>query len=487
MYTNQPNEIIMQKDESGDITVPRAEYTARQKSLEKNRRAIAGARAVRAAGTECLEPLPSMRTSIVNGVATVGVGLTAAGKASFDKYLSNAAFIGFTGQTVTGLKGLIKSKAPVVELPAALEYLISNADGAGTSLNDFADNCISDSFPSVWSGLLVSAPETDGTNSKLDDEKGNVMPTLAHYSQESIINWHYETVNNKNQLTMLVLREAVSKRNGFKVETGLQYRLLELINGVYHQATYDKDGDIITELSPVVINGKQLDRIPFRVICTSHGDKSVIDDLVDANFEHYNLYADYGNKLHESSFVVWYEVGIEDGQASSNCTMGPGTKWNGGQGAGFGVLQADGNADSHRIGLKDTEYRLSTLGADMLKESSAAESGAAKALDKVSTNSTTIDVANTISAAITSSIQDIADLLGVSGDISYKLNTDYDPSGMSGQDLTAYVSAWHMGAFDKAELDHKLQRGEVIRADTDLKVMNKNIDNEQNGLGGGAE
>jgi len=477
---------------SDDIKKPREEYTAQLPSLELNKLAIGGARPVRASGQTCLTPLASMKaTSSYNedtgrSSTTYSAELTPKGVADYAKYLSNAVFIGFTGQTVTGLKGLIKSKPATPVIPETLEFLLDDADGAGTSLDALVDSCVADAFPSIRQLLLITAPETNGGNSKKDDEDNNIRAKIAHYPQESIINWHYEVMNNKNQLTMLVLKESVTKRDGFEVKAEEQYRHLALVGNVYQQELRDKDNNIVSKMAPVILNGKKLDRIPVRLAKTGHNGKSVIDDLVDANMEHYNLYADYGNKLHESSFVVWYETGVQNGE-SANCTMGPGTKWDGAEGATFGVLQPDGNSDGHRVALKDTEHRLSNLGADMLKDSSAVESGAAKALDKVSSNSTTVDLANTISKMVTQTLKDIADIWNVSGDISYTLNTDYDPTRLDYQMIAAIGDIYDRGLIDKEEAQHNLTQGEIIRADRDLNEMNKNIDNEAQGLGANDE
>ncbi len=477
---------------SDDITIPREEYSAQLPSLELNRLAIGGARPVHAAGQKCLTPLASMKASTVYSEDTgryttsYSSALSEKGAAQYKKYLSNATFMGFTGQTVTGLKGLIKSKPPVIEIPAPLAYLGDNIDGCGTSLEAMSDKCVSEAFPSIRQLLLITAPETDGSNSKLDDENNNIRPKLAHYTQESIINWHYEVVNNKQELVMLVLKESTTVRDGFKIEVKAQYRHLALIDNVYQQELRDEDGNVVTPMTPVRFNGKAINRIPVRIAETGVDGKAMIDDLVDANMEHYNLYADYGNKLHESSFVVWWESGVQEGEGA-NVTMGPGTKWFGGENAKFGVLQADGKSDGHALALERTEYRMSNLGADMLKESSAAASGAAKALDKVSTNSTTMDLARCISEMITLSLEDIAEYWRVTGEISYTLNTDYDPNSLDYQMVQTIGGLYDQGLLDKEEVQHKLKEGEIIRADRDLAEMNKNISNEADGLPSNAE
>ena len=476
---------------SDDIRTPRKEYTDREKGLKRNRDGVAGERAVKAATTDYLSPLTGMYACTVTrneetGVNdySVGARLSTRGQKDYDKYLSNAAFIGYTGRTVVSLKGLINSKPATFEIPESLSYLLDDCDGAGTSLKNFVDNCVDDIFPAQIAGILTTAPETSGTNSKLDDERNNIRPSMSHYPQESIINWHYGVVKNKRQLIMLVLRESITKRNGFKIESEYQYRLLELVEGVYHQAVYNADGDIVSELSPVVMGGEFLDYIPFETIDMR---RSIIEGLVDANFQHYKFYADYGAKLHSSSFSVFTEA--SDDTEGANMSISAGCKWTAGMGAQFGLLEPNGNVDGHKLALEATKEDMSALGADIMFQSTGANaSGEAKRIDKIGTDSVTVDLAVTVSEAVTRTMKTIADISGVTEDVSYMLNTDYDPSTLDAQTIAAIGNLNNLqGLIDKEEAQHNLQKGGLIRADRDLAEMNKNIDRENNGLGAGDE
>jgi hypothetical protein len=369
-------------------------------------------------------------TNYVDGVSQVNYtnSLTTEGLAKYNKYLKNAYYYGATGRTVTGLGGLISSKDPVKEIPSSISYMEENVNGKGQTLRDFSSDAVSEAFASTRSGILVARPSTPEGASKLDEETMNLRPKLLHYKFESIINWDYEVVNNVEKLSLLVLKESTTKRKGFKVETESQYRVLELIDNVYHQSLYDDSGEILEESTPVIFNGQKSDEIPFYEIVAETETKAVIDDLVDANFEHYNIYADYGSKLHYSSFVIYTENGNEHN--NNNMIIGNGVKWNGSADGSFGILQPDGNADSHRLALQDTELRMAALGAEMLKpRTSGAESAEAKSLDQVAQNSTTANVAITVSDAITKAFNFSSKIMGGSEDAVYRLNTDYNPTG----------------------------------------------------------
>jgi len=456
---------------SSTVSEQREEYADLLEYQLANRAAVQGQRAIRKGGTKFLMPLASMMCSTTydqdnRAVVNYSNVLTTEGRAKYNKYLHNAYFYGASGRTVTGLSGLIFAKPPISELPPQIDYFNQNVDGKGKTLNDFASELVNDAFQSVWSGVLVARPSTPEGASQLEVEQANLRPKLLHYKFESIINWDYTTINNKEVLSLLVLVEQVTKRTGFKVENEKQYRVLELINGVYHQSLYDKDESLIEEVAPVTINGNQATEIPFYWIQAGEGTKAVIDDLVDCNFQHYNIYADYGSKLHYSSFVIYYETGVNNGE-SQNMVVGNGVKWNGGSESSFGILQPDGNADSHRIALQDTEQRMAALGAEMLKPRvSGVESGEAKALDQVAQNSTTANVANTVSEILVRACNFASMWMGGAEDTVYSLNTDYNPTGMNPQLLTALMAAVQSeNTISGQTLYELMQKGEVASND----------------------
>ena len=465
---------------STDVTQPRDEYIEQLPNVTKNRAAVAGQRAVRAGGTLYLQPLASMMhsTVYVDGQQQLQYSqtLTAEGRAKYNKYLHNAYFYGATGRTVSGLSGLISSKKPVVEIPSAISYVEDDTNGKGQALRDFSTEAVNEAFTSVWSGILVARPETPEGTSRLDEEVNNLRPKLLHYKFESIINWNYSTINNVEKLSLLVLKEDTTTRDGFSIKKVSQYRVLELIEGVYHQSLYNDMGVLLEPIMPVIFSGATSGEIPFYFIEAETKEKAVIDDLVDANFEHYNIYADYGSKLHYSSFIIYYETGVMNGE-SNNMTIGNAVKWNGGESSNFGVLQPDGNADSHRIALQDTEQRMAALGAEALKpRTSGAESAEAKSLDKIAQNSTTANVALTVSIAITKALTFANKLMGGTDTVLFELNTDYNPTGMNSQDLTALVAAWQGGAISYSTFYDNLQKGEIASSERTSEEEQELID-----------
>jgi len=348
-------------------------------------------------------------------------------------------------------------------------------------LRDMAKKASTEAFIAPRSGLLVARPSTPQGASQLDVEMNNLRPKILHYKYESIINWDYEVINNVEKLSLVILKEQVTKRKGFKVECEDQYRVLELIEGVYHQSLYNDGGALAEEALPVIINGNTSDEIPFYFIEVGAENKSVLNDLVDMNFHHYQVSADYNSKNHFSSFIIWYETGAQQGQ---NMLMGNGVKWsNVSSDATFGILQPDGNSDALRISLQDDEQRMAALGAEALKpRASGAESAEAKSLDKVAQNSTTANVAITVSEAMTKALNFAAMWMGSTEEAVYSLNTDYNPTGMNAQSLTALLATWQSGAISYDTFYENLQRGEIASTERTAKDEQALIGNANTGM-----
>lgn len=469
------------------VTNKRHEYTKGLVDVERNRAAVAGEREVKAAGVRFLPPLASMCADVSsdeNGYKQIRAGsaLTAQGAASYGKYLSLAYFYGASGRTVDGLTGLIFSKPPTVELEAPIDYLKTNADGKGTTLRKLSEDAATEAFITPRSGFLVDHPVINERLTVAQAEQVNARPKILHYNYESIINWFYDEVNNDTRLVMVVLKENVTSREGFKVLKSTQYRVLELIDGIYHQSIYNEDGEIIQPSLLILVNGQPSPVIPFYLIETGSENKSVINDLVDANFNHYRFFADYAAKEHASAFPIFFETGASGDD--TNILVGPNSKWsNLSSEANFGVLQTASDGGSMRTYLLDMESRMAALGAEMLKPRIAgAESAEAKSLDQVAQNSTVSNIATNVSEALTKAIRFCAQWLGSDQEAFIALNTDYSPSRLSGQDLTALVGSWQSGAISYDTFYANLQKGEIAgnRSAEDEMTM---IETEGLGLG----
>jgi len=470
------------KKEPG-VSTQRQEYTEMLPFVLKNRRALAGERAVKASGVMDLPPLPSMCCGVTedeNGNTTIiNYGsLTAEGKVAYAKYKSLAVWFGAVGITVIGLVGLIQSKPANKKLNTDVDYLIDNVDGKGTTLRKLASQIYTDAFITPWSGVLSAYDGSDGTKTLAQVKAEGRQPKIMFYNFESIINWAEEVIANQTVFTLIVLKESVTIRKGFEVKQSVLYRKLELIKGIYHQSTYDEDEELLTGPVMVFENGEPMRRIPFEWNKTGENGGSYLDALIDMNFHHYRISADYGGKLHYSSFAIFYETGAKED--SQNFQIGNGVKWNNeSDEATFGVIEPDGNADGLRLSQKDDQERMAALGADALRpRSSGVESAEAKTLDKVTQHSMTADIAITTGNTLTKAINTCSVWLGGKDDNTYSPNTDYVPTGMDAGTFKEMVNAVSLNKISWATFYEQLQKGEIASTERDAEEERKFIDED---------
>ena len=64
-------------------------------------------------------------------------------------------------------------------------------------------------------------------------------------------------------------------------------------------------------------------------------------------------------------------------------------------------------------------------------------------------------------------------------DVKVKINTDYDISTMTAQELTALVALWQSRGIAKSDLFMNLKEGEILSPDRDFDEMNAEIEEEQ--------
>ena len=110
------------------VSIPRIGYDDLLKDVFRNRKAVAGERAIKAEETVFLPPLPSMCCYQIgdeqNGFQMIrSRNITLEGRSSYNIYLSLAYFYGATGRTVDGLTGLIFAKDAVCEIDSKIDYL----------------------------------------------------------------------------------------------------------------------------------------------------------------------------------------------------------------------------------------------------------------------------------------------------------------------------------------------------------------------------
>lgn len=383
------------------------------------------------------------------------------GAARQKEYEEGAVCYNFTKRTLSGMVGSVMRKDPEQIIPDSMEYLLTNCDGSGVGLWQHAQDTLMEIDSIGRGGLLVDAPNVE-VATMAEQNEGLLNPTIAFYTAENIINWRMHRVGAVNRVAMIVLREDYEyfdDVNEFETKCGEQYRVLDLVDGVYRQRLYkyDEGGSPIggvEELFPQ-LGGVPTGIIPFMFIGAGNNDATPDDapllPLAELNIGHFRNSADN----EESSFVVGQptlfiapgENMSQNGFTDANpngVKMGSRTGHNVGAGGSAFLVQADAN-NLAKENMADKEKQAIQIGAQLITPTTQITAESAR-LQRGADTSVMATIARNVSSAYTDALKWVAGMLN-QGDkeIEFKLNMDFFLTPMTAQDRAAWMADINAG------------------------------------------
>jgi len=131
--------------------------------------------------------------------------------ARYQQYLTRAVYYNAAGRTLSSLVGMAFQKWPEVTNPKVLDYLVDDADGAGSSLVQSCQMTLAEVLKTGRAGLLVDFPVVENTaeTSVADVKSGNAVATINLYPAHSIINWQTFSIG-ANEITRFLQQSQAS-------------------------------------------------------------------------------------------------------------------------------------------------------------------------------------------------------------------------------------------------------------------------------------
>lgn len=397
-------------------------------------------------------------------------------------YLQRALFVGFTRRTQKGLVGQVFAKDPVLELPAELEDLRVSIDGSAVTWDQQAKQALSDTVGPGRAGLYVDYPKVEQPAVTVAQQTIlGLRPTIQYYFAEQIINWRVEMIGGKRKTTLVVLEEEyTAEDDGFKRETGKQWRVLRLVGGVYEVSVYRMGDGGFQHIDgspwvPTDAAGKSFDEIPFHFIGADNNDPGIDDapllDLANLNIAHYRNSADF----EEMVFLMgqptpwfsgltqkWVEDVWKDGVALGSRSPIPLP-----QNAAAGLLQISESQIALEA-MRHKERQAVALGARLVEEKAVAQT----ATQFVGEESTELSILQTcalnVSQAYTKALEWAARYAGatvVKDTHVYQLNTDFEIASMGTEARKQLLAEWQGGAIAYSEYRDILRRAGIATLD----------------------
>lgn len=388
----------------------------------------------------------------------------------YDAYVERTRFFNALKRTISGLEGTVKRKDADDELDP-IEDFVEDIDGAGTTIDEYADKLLHQAIKIGVCGTLVDynkSTDDDEDMTVAQAEDSNMRPKLAFYEAKDIYYPRYGVVAGKKQLILVTLHETYKKKvDEFTYKEYEQFRVLRLNDeGNYEQQLYRIKENDIEILEPIVMekNGEKLKAITFYI----HGkyEEPPLYDLITTNVKHYQLKADHNHCLHFIGLPTPVRTGVDPSDKKLPSSIGPDMIWDiESKDAKCFYLELEGKGLSNIVTeLETIKEDMAFLGAAMLASDQMVNETATKAnFRNASDTSSLTDIVVGVSYTFTQALKMFADWAGAKNfeDVYYSYNDDFDLKKLTAQDILARVQGWMSGGFSKRSLHKQLKEGEV--------------------------
>lgn len=418
--------------------------------------------------------------------------------ADYERYVLRATFYNATFNTIQSFVGLAFGTPPEAKIPTGASEIVEDADMAGSPLAQVAERSLREVLKVGRAGLFVDLPPSPPGLSAAQAKEMGIRPFVVLYNAESIINWTFSRIGGKTRLARLVLAEpgeggSLRYRELLLGELAPELAAAEgldaLGRAVYSIRVWEKAapgagkeaGYVVTSTAVPRMKSEPLDFIPFFPLAPSGEDwrtaRPPLLDLVDMNLSHYRTMADLehgrfflgiptpvfaGFDFNSENKEEGGEVDVRLGSPEGIVTRDPNAKWGFLEftGAGIGALERAAEAK---------EKMMAALGASYLTDQKlGVESGEALKIRTHGSASALAGIVSAVSRGISQALDCMVRWAGFApadGEVSFSINDDFTPSGLSAQELEALVKAVQAGQLPRFDFFRALVKGKVIAPD----------------------
>lgn len=358
-----------------------------------------------------------------------------------------------------------------------MDYIKADADGAGTTLVQQAQEAVSQDLLKGRCGLLVDYPPTERTASKADMQRGDVAATVTLYDATSIINWRTTKVGGKTVLSLVVLMETHDEPDGYGVTSETQYRELALVDGIYTVRVWrqqaNKDWAVVEEYSPRNGSGAAWTHIPFAFIGATSNTPDIgpvpMYDLAALNLAHYRNSADFEDSVWFAGQPQFWMSGLDqawlDELDKRGLYVGSRAVLPLPVNGAAGVLQAQPNTLA-RQAMLDKQEQMAAIGARLLERGGAVQTAYETQSDDATAHSVLSLVCDNVSAAYTLALQWACEMMNTPDEnAALSIPTEFVTDTLDAQMLTALLAAVQAGKLPDSDYWAKLRESGLIDAE----------------------
>ena len=386
--------------------------------------------------------------------------------------VSRSVFSPYFGRVVRTAVGLVMRKPIHLDGDAFwTDEFAVDVDRQGTGLDEFIRNQLFLSVAYGHSSWLVDFPEGKGIKTLLDQQQAQLRPYFVPIDPWAVIGWRQDPRKDLGALQQVRIKEVVSVPKGrFGNEFKQRVRVME----PDHWEVWEKQDDgpvtwIKIEEGPIALG-----EVPM--VTTYAGkvgtlfSKPPMTEVAQLNLTHYQRHADLIHTLHVAAQPLLILKGWDDqsdpvGLSVNNALVMPP------EGDAKYVEPASSAFDAQRSELEALVEEMKTLGLAVLtQQKNSAESGLAKSLDRLDSNSILAVISKDLEQSLQQAMDMAAAYMGISAP-TVAIDRDYNVEPLDGQGIGAINTIYQSGLIDQETALNLLKRGEILGDEVDVEEV----------------
>jgi hypothetical protein len=342
---------------------------------------------------------------------------------------------------------------------------VKDVDGYGTDLDAFARRVVLNSLLLGHSAVLVDYPSTEPAPNLQVERQLGLRPYLLEVRADQILGFRKEADSPLAPINQIRINEYVTEPLGlFGEQTIRQIRILEQGSwsiwrkgeGGWYQ---HQSGETSLPVIPLAVT--------YSNKVSELMSKPPLLPIASLNILHSQRQADQQFSLHVAAMPILVLTGWDDTDneialsANSALVMGPDSdcKYVEPASQAFAAQQAF---------ITEIEQQMRGLGISTLfNQTFAAETAAAKAMDRSDSDSMLSVVAQDLERCLQNAIDMAGAFVGIETPI-VAIARDFDLQQLDGAQVQQYLNLWTNGAISHETLLSTLQRGEVLSEEMDI-------------------
>lgn len=369
-----------------------------------------------------------------------------------------------------------------------LEAIQDNCDKNGTTLTQFARECLDTLIDRGLTHILVDYPAVNTDGVTLSDEQENdIRPYFVHIKPESLIGWKYSKDQfGRKVLTQIRWKETVEVDDGdYGTKTVDRIRVFTTKTWEIHE----KDGNGNFHL--VQSGTHTFGAIP---LVTCYINKTgfmtavpAMEPLAWANLDHWQQNSDLKNAYRYLSWPILFLAGLSAQEVDTDIIIGPGRKvvTTNPDADGKYIEHSGASVDSCRQGVLDIEERMVVLGLEPLLSKPGDQTATGQSIDESKSQSCLQSWIRSLAKALRNAYELGAKWINapLPEDFDVVIYSDFGISVRASQDIDALIRMRQAREIDRMTFLREVKRRGVVAENTDIEEIASAVEAEGPELG----